>query len=336
MNLRTVAISMLGALALGLPASSKTVGAAETQFLRIATLAPRDSDLAKGFMKLDQGMRKATNNSWGVRLYPSGVAGDEVDVLRKMKIGQMDASIITGVGLSQIVRETTLLTTPGVIRDYKGWDAVRAAMTPEYDAAFDKAGYKLLAWGETGQLRWFAKAPLDRPSAVKNMRPWVWPASHALKETLLAIGANGIPLGVPEVYGALQTGMIDMVTNTCVALISLQWHSTLKYMTKDASGVLPGAMLLSGQKWKSLPEDVKKIVQDEVMRNQAADRDDIRKADDRSCQNLIKRGYTANEWTGDAKKEGEAMFETVQKRLIGRMYTAEQLERVKKLAAGGS
>ena len=332
MHPRTLAITLLGALALGLPASSRVADAAEVQYLRIATLAPRDSDLAKGFLKLDQGLKKASNGAWGVRLYPSGVAGDEVDVLRKMKIGQMDASIITSVGLSQIVRETTLLNTPGVIRDYKGLEAVQKEMTKEWDESFEKAGYNLIAWGETGQLRWFAKQPLTRPSSVKSMRPWVWPSAHALKETLLALGANGVPLGVPEVYGALQTGMIDMVTSTCVALISLQWHSTLKYMTKDASGVLVGAMLMSGAKWKALPPDVQKIVQDEINRNQESDKQDIRKADERSYQNLLKRGYTANEWTGDALKEAETMMATVQKRLVGRMYTQEQLDRVKKLA----
>ena len=335
MNPRTLAISLLGALALGLPASSKTVGAAETQFLRIATLAPRDSDLAKGFMKLDQGMRKATSNAWGVRLYPSGVAGDEKDVLRKMKVGQMDASVITSVGMSQIVRETTLLNTPGVITTYKGWEAVSKSMTPEWEASFEKVGYKLLAWGESGQLRWFAKNPLTRPSSVKSMRPWVWPEAHAMKESLLALGANGVPLGVPEVYGALQTGMIDMVTSTCVALISLQWHSNLKFMTKDSNGLLIGGMLMSGAKWKEIPADVQKIVIDETRRNQSSDADDIRKADERSFQALLKRGYTANEWTGDAKKEADQMIETVQKKLVGRMYTAEQLAKVKQVANGG-
>jgi TRAP-type C4-dicarboxylate transport system substrate-binding protein len=332
MHPRTLVISLLGALALGLPGSSHLAGAEEGQYLRIATLAPRDSDLAKGFMKLDQGMKKATNGAWGVRLYPSGVAGDETDVLRKMKVGQMDASIITSVGLSQIVRETTLLNVPGVIRDYKGLEAVQAAMSKEWEANFDKAGYRLVAWGETGQLRWFAKQPLTRPSSVKNMRPWVWPSAHAMKESLLAVGANGVPLGVPEVYGALQTGMIDMVTSTCVALVSLQWHSTLKYMTKDTSGILVGAMLMSGTKWKALPPDVQGIVLGEINRTQAEDKQDIRKADERSYQMLLKRGFTANEWTGDALKEAETMMDTVQKRLVGRMYTAEQLATVKKLA----
>ena len=336
MNLRTLAITVLGVLALGLPASSKIVGAAETQYLRIATLAPRDSDLAKGFMKLDQGMRKATNNAWSVRLYPSGVAGDEVDVLRKMKIGQMDASIITSVGLSQIVRETTLLNTPGVIKDYKGWEAVRAAMTPEWEGAFEKVGYKLLAWGETGQLRMFAKQPLTRPSSVKSMRPWVWPASSAMKETWAALGATGVPLGVPEVYGALQTGMVDAVINSCLTLVALQWHTTLKHMTADASGVLIGGLLMSDKKWAELPPDVQKIVSNEVVNNQDADADDMRKTDDRAYQNLLKRGYTAHKWRGtEAGVEMDKVNDTVQKRLVGRMYTQEQLDNVKKIAAGG-
>jgi len=333
MHPRTLLITLLGALALGLPGSSHVAGADEAQFLRIATLAPRDSELARGFMKLNQGMKQATNGAWGVKLFAGGIQGDEGDVLKKMKTGQIDASIITSVGLSQIVRETTLLNTPGVIRDYKGLEAVQAAMSKEWETSFDKAGYKLLAWGETGQLRWFAKNPLTRPSSVKSMRPWVWPAAQAMKETLAAVGANGVPLPVPEVYAMLQTGVIDMVTSTCVALVALQWHTALHYMTKDTNGILVGAMLMSGSKWTALPPDVQKLVLGEITRNQAADKADIRKADERAYQRLLTTaGFTANEWTGDAAKEFNTMNDTVQKRLVGRMYTQEQLNQVKKLA----
>lgn len=127
---KLLAATLIGALMLALPGSSKVANAAETQFIRIATLAPRDSDLAKSFLKIDKGMRAATNNGWGVRLYPSGVAGDEVDVIRKMKVGQMDASIITSTGLSQIVREVNVLDAPGVVTNYKQLEAIQAALTP--------------------------------------------------------------------------------------------------------------------------------------------------------------------------------------------------------------
>ncbi|HEY2732453.1 MAG TPA: TRAP transporter substrate-binding protein DctP [Polyangiales bacterium] len=330
---KLIGVLLAGLLMFVLPGSSKVVTAAEPQYLRIATLAPRDSDLAKGFMKLDQGMRTATKGTWAVRLYPSGVAGDETDVVRKMKIGQMDASIITSIGLSQIVRETTLLNTPGLIDTYKELEAVQKELTPEWQAAFVKAGFQLLAWGETGQLRMFAKNPLTSPSAIKSMRPWVWPASQALKETLHAIGASGVPLGVPEVYGALQTGMIDEVTTTAVALISLQWHANLKFVTKQTSGVLVGALLMNSEKWNAMPPDVQKIVANEITRNQESDKQDIRKADERSYENLLKRGYTANDWTGAPQAEWDKVTETVQQKLVGRMYGADQLARVKKIVA---
>ncbi|MET0387721.1 MAG: TRAP transporter substrate-binding protein DctP [Polyangiales bacterium] len=325
--------SALGALLLT-PASSKTVAAAETQYLRIATLAPRDSDLAQNFTKLDRGLRAATHDAWGVRLYPSGVAGDEADVIRKMKVGQMDASVITSIGLSQIVREVDVLNAPGLINDYKQLEAVQAALTPEWEKSFDKAGFKLLSWGETGQYRWFSKDAIKKPSDIKTMRPWVWPASHVQKELFHVIGATGVPLGVPEVYGALQTGMVDMVINTAVAMVSLQWHSTLKHVSaKPIGGVLVGAMLMNSAKWNAIPADAQQHVLAELNKNRESDIHDVRAADERSYQTLLKRGYAADAWSPEAEKEFQTVAETVRRRLVGRVYSPDLLARAMKVAA---
>lgn len=322
-------VSLLGVV----PAGTQLASAAETQFIRVAVIAPRDSDLSKAFLKLDKSLRTATKNAWGVRLYPGGVAGDETDVLRKIKVGQMDCTTITSIGLSSIVRETTLLNLPGIIRSYKQLEAVQKVMNKEWEAAFEKAGYKLLRWGETGQLRWFAGSPLTRPTAIKHMRPWVWPASSSSKGIMAATGATGVPLAVPEVYGALQTGMIDMVISTPVALVALQWHSKLKFMTKLTTGVLVGAIIVEANKWKQMPAEVQQHFTSELTRTEAADRDEIRAADVRSYDALLKRGYTANDWTGDALAEYEKMVVTIQNNLSGRMYSPATLARIKGLVA---
>jgi TRAP-type C4-dicarboxylate transport system substrate-binding protein len=332
-KMRKPMAAWIGVLMFVLPGSARVASAVETQYIRIATLAPRDSDLAKGFIKLDQGLRAATHNAWGIRLYPSGVAGDETDVIRKMKVGQMDASLITSIGLSQIVREVDVLNAPGVIGNYVQLEAVQKALAPEWEAAFAKAGFRLLAWGETGQYRWFAKKPITRPSDIKTMRPWVWPASHVQKEIFKVIGANGVPLGVPEVYGALQTGMVDMVINTAVAIIALQWHSSLKCMTaKPVGGVLVGAMLMNSDKWQSMPADAQKHVQGEITKNTDSDKKDIRSADERSFQTLVKRGYTASTWDAAAEKELAVVSEKVRKQLVGRTYSVELLNRAMAIA----
>jgi TRAP-type C4-dicarboxylate transport system substrate-binding protein len=167
------------------------------------------------------------------------------------------------------------------------------------------------------------------------MRAWAWPEARALNELLFAAGAYGVLLRVPEVYPALQSGFVDMVTCSCVALQALRWQGSLRYVTKASLGVLPSAMLLTAAKWQALPAEITRVLQSEVARSAAADVAEVRRADDRACQSLVKRGYIANDWTGDAKQEADAVYERAQKRLIGRMYTAEQLEHVKALADGG-
>ena len=114
-----IAMGLMAALALVMPGSSPTASAAGGGKIKIATLSPRGSAMDTAFKKLNAKLSEATGGSWGVKYFPSGVAGDEKDVLRKMSVGQMDATIITTTGLSQIVREIAVLDAPGVVKGYK-------------------------------------------------------------------------------------------------------------------------------------------------------------------------------------------------------------------------
>jgi TRAP-type C4-dicarboxylate transport system substrate-binding protein len=327
----------LGVLMLSVPGGTPRVTAAETQFIRVAALAPRDSELGKRFIRLDKALRSTTSNAWAIRLYAGGVAGDEPDILRKMKVGQMDASNVTTTGLSQIVREVAVLDTPGVITNYSQFEAVTSAMKTEWEGSFAKVGFKLVAWGESGQYRWFSKSPITRPSDLKNVRPWVWPASWILKEIYHVVGCNGVPLGVPEVYGALQTGMIDTVITTAVALVALQWHANLNHMTKQTFGVLVNALVMNADKYKALPPDVAALLTKEAENAAATDRVETRKADEKAYANLQKRGYKVDEFGPGGREEYTAMEKAVRDHLVGRLYPHEMLARVTKIAseAGG-
>jgi TRAP-type transport system periplasmic protein len=334
--IRQLRLVMLGALLCAVPGAASFVHAANTQFIRVATLVPRDSDLARSFLKLDKALRAASNNAWGIRLYPGGVAGDEPDVLRKMRIGQMDASIVTTTGLSHIVKEIAVLDTPGVIHNYREFDAVTRAMQNEWAQNFDKAGWKLVGWSETGQYRWFSRGPIERPGDLKERRPWLWPASFILKELYHVIGCNGIPLGVPEVFGALQTNMIDTVISTPAALVALQWHAKLNHVTKATFGVLINGFVMSGDKWKSLPPDVGQKLVAEATKLIESERAETRAADDRAYELLLKRGYTADSWAKDGYTQYLEVEKQVRDRLVNRLYPAGLLDRVTQVAAGAT
>ena len=209
---KAVASILLLALALAIPGSPHTAEAAKAEnMIRIATLAPRDSELVRGFPNR-QRLQKATGDSGACSSIPSGIAGDEKDVIRKMRVGQMDGAAVTAVGLSQIAREAD--RAQRARRDRRttmSLERVQKAFDKEWEQKLDTTASSCWAGARSAMLRYFSKTPVTRPSDFKHMRPWVWPESHATKAMWQAIGCTGVPLGVPEVYGELQTGMVDAV-----------------------------------------------------------------------------------------------------------------------------
>jgi TRAP-type transport system periplasmic protein len=332
---KAVASILLLALALAIPGSPQTASAAKAKnMIRIATLAPRDTELTRGFARIDRALRQATGDGWGIQLYPSGIAGDEKDVIRKMRVGQMDGSVITTTGLSQIVRDVTVLDAPGVINNYTELERVQGAMSKEWAGSFEKAGFKLIAWGEVGQYRYFSAKPVRRPADLKTMRPWIWPESYTLREIYKTVGATGVPLGVPEVYGALQTGMVDAVVSTAIATVALQWHTKLKFVTNRTHGVLLGAMIMTNDKWNGIPPEVKATLEEQIRANTEGDARNVRQDDDKAFKKLLTRGYTGTDYTPQGEQEYQALAKTVREAMIGRVYPKSLLERVIGIARG--
>ena len=73
--------------------------------VKLATLAPEGTDWHGMLIDMGQEWKKATKGTVQLRIYPGGVLGDERDMVRKMRIGQIHAAGITTEGLSEIVSD---------------------------------------------------------------------------------------------------------------------------------------------------------------------------------------------------------------------------------------
>ena len=149
-----------------------------------------------------------------------------------------------------------------------------------------------------------------------------------------ATGCTGVPLGVPEVYGALQTGMIDSIISTSLAAVALQWHSKLDHITKDTFGPLVGGLVISKAKWDSIPPDVQATLAEQIKDSYEGDSRNIRKDDEKAYERLLGRGYTATPYTAEGMKEYQMLAKKARESLVGRVYTRELLDGV--IAAAGS
>jgi len=297
--------------------------------LRIATLAPRDSPLGDEYQKLKVGMKERTNGQVDMKMYYGGIAGDEITVVRKMRVGQLDGALITSTGLSALVRQVLVLEAPGLIRSYPELDAVREDLAPQLEALFDQAGYKLVAWGDAGKTRIFSTTKIYSPSDMKNVRPWVWRDSATMGAFIKACGANGVLLNLPEVYSALQTGIIDTVIASSVGVLAFQWHTKLKTMAKQAGGVVNGAFVIRKEHLETLPKEARDYLDEVSGETEEAFRVQGRKIDDEAAQTLSKRLKVINLFR--AQRQWEEVQYKARESLVGRMYSRALLNRVQQV-----
>ena len=133
---------------------------------------------------------------------------------------------------------------------------MRDQLAPDLEAIFDKEGYQLLGWGDAGFGRIMSNRPILMPQDYKSRAP-VGAAreSSVFPEFMKIIGANGVPLGIPEVFPALQTGMIDTVMVSALAAVALQWFRNVTHMTKEAQIPIVGATLVRKELLQDLPPE---------------------------------------------------------------------------------
>jgi TRAP-type C4-dicarboxylate transport system substrate-binding protein len=335
MKRRTFVMALLALGLVGLPGTMpRPVDAQEAVTLRIATLAPRGSAWMRVFDAWNNSLRQQTGNRLQLRFYPGGAQGDERDVIRKIRNGQLDGAAVTSTGLSLVVRPALVLQAPGVVENYQQLDRVRTVLGPEFAAQFQQNGMRLMGWGDVGEGRIFSNRPILRPRDLRSVRPWVWRDDSMFGEFLEVIGANGIRLGVPEVLPALSTGQIDTVVASATAASALQWHTRTTHVTQQPNAILVGATILSQEKYDALPADLKAALDSTSAQAHTALVARIRRDDARYYTALTtQHGLTAVDVSAHQDEWRDAARQT-RERLAGRLYPRDLMERVMATARG--
>ena len=308
-------------------------GADGKTVIRYATLAPSGSTFGKVLKAWSRSLEKETEGRVELRYYSGGSQGDERDFIRKMRAGQMDAAGVTSTGLGIIVRPVLVLSSPGLIENYEELERVREKMTPRFAELFREAGFELMSWADAGKGRIMSTMPILRPADLRSARPWVWKDDPIFAEFLKVVGANGVRLGVPEVYGALQTKMVDVVPNSAIGAVALQWYTKLKYMSKESFGIVMGASVIKKEKFDQLSPEDQKVLRDTAARAAKALDKVVRRDDERAFHVLLERGIQLTD-TAPYRAEWDKAAAETRERLIGRVFSKSLLAEAEAAAKG--
>jgi len=327
MKLRLVPVLLLLVAAFALPGTATRTNAEDAYTLRIASLAPAGSSWMKILNAWNKTLNEKTNGRLKMRFYPGGSQGDERDFVRKMRVGQLDGGVVTMTGMSMLVPAMNVLTLPGFLNTYEELDRVRAKMAGEFEAMFEKENMRLVGWGDAGKTRLFSVNPIESPNQIKAMRPWVWKDDPIFVEFYQVIGASAVRLGVPEVYPALQTRMVDVVASSALTAVALQWYTRVKYMTAHNSAIIAGGTVMRKDKYDELPPELQAEFDSTAARAHELLNKTIRKDDDKAYKVVLKKGIQPIE-ASDKIGEWDSAYDQVRKNLTGRMFPQSLVDAV--------
>jgi len=230
--------------------------------IKFATLAPDGSTWMNVMREFDQAIRDQSNGEMGFKIYPGGVAGDEKDVLRKIRLGQLHSAGFTGVGLGEIYPEVRIFDSPFLFRNYDEVDFIHQKFFDKFADGFEKNGYILLGWADVGFVYVYTNTPVKTLDDMKNVKMWMWEGDPVAEATFKSFGVNPFPLSVIDVMTALQTGMVNGVYVSPLAILTLQWFTKVKYMMEVPLADAAGAVLISKKMFDKIPAQYQKILVD--------------------------------------------------------------------------
>ncbi len=332
-RLQQLCVGILAALAFLLPGSmTPAAGAEGATVIRFASLAPPGSAFMKVMKAWNRSLKTATENRVQLRFYSGGSQGDERDFIRKVRAGQVDAAGVTTTGLGMVVRPVLVLSAPGLITEYDQLERARSELGPRFNEMFEAAGFVNTAWGEAGKNRICAAEEFARPEDLKTQRPWAWKDDPIFAELMRVVGANPVRMGVPEVYGGLQTRMVDVVPTSSIAAVAMQWYTRLNYVAKQNFAIIVGGSLIKREKFDELSEADQKALMDTSERAARALDTLSRRDDQRAYNSMIGRGMVEVDLAAH-RAEWDAVEKKARENLTGRVYSKSLLQAVEKVAA---
>jgi len=223
--------------------------------LKIGTLAPADTPWDTALRELAQKWLEVTGGQVEMKIYGGGIAGDEADMMRKVRLGdRLQGAAISGTGLNRIASDLLVMSLPLFFNGYGELQYVIDKMSPTFEAEIEDKGFKLAAWTTVGWVHFFGKQPIITPADLRKQKIAVSAEDEEILYTWRATGFDAIPLHTTEILAGLQTGMAEAYHAPPLIAAVYQWFGLTPYMSSIEIAPLIAGLIINERVWKRIPD----------------------------------------------------------------------------------
>lgn len=266
-------------------------GAQDRVRVKLGTLAPKASIYHRVLQEMGEAFRASEGPGSGFTVYTDGSQGSEADVVRRMRIGQLNAAMITVVGLTEIDPSAGVLQKmPLLFRSWEEVEYVSHALRPDIERRFLEKGFVVVLWAEAGWVRFFCKEPATQPSDLKGRRMFAWSGDSEQVSMMKALGYRPVVLETADIIPGLQTGLVDVVPVTPTWALATQLDRLAPNMIDVRWAPIVGALVFTRKAWDSMTPAARDALRQSAPRAAQALHEHQVRSDSEAIAAMQKRG----------------------------------------------
>lgn len=301
--------------------------------IKLATLAPRNTVFHQELLAMGEKWANAPGGGVKLIVYTDGSLGGEADMVKRMRVGQIQAAMLTVTGLSEIDDSVAALQNmPMIFRSTQELEYVREKLRPELEKKFRQKGFIVLFWGDAGWIRFFSRRPGLYPDDFKRMKMFTWVGESKTGDLWKAAGYNAVELEVTDILTGLNTGLIDAVPSEPYYALVGQFYGPAPHMLDLKWAPLVGGAVITEKSFNALPAETQQAMLQAAADAGARITAESRKRSDESIQVMQrKHGLIVHEVTPELDALWRKRCEEVYPKIRGSIVPAEMFDQVQKL-----
>ncbi len=264
---------------------------AKDLIIKFGTIAPADTPWSKSLEEIKERVAKESGNQIKIKVFLGGQLGGELEILQKIRRGNIEGGGLTCAAMASVVPELDLLEVPYLFESSEEADFVldNYLLAP-FTKLFAEKGFVFVTWAENG---WrsighkskFIKSPSDLKAVkIRSQESKVHLAFWKKMQ------AASVAIAIPEVLPALQTGVVEAFDNTPLFTLAAEWQTAIKYYSVTNHIYQPGVILYSKKFWDKLTDNERKALMGPGNSQALGARANVRKLGDSLIDTLKETG----------------------------------------------
>ena len=298
--------------------------------IKIATLAPQNSEWAEKFHKGSIEIQERTENRVKLKFYWGGAQGNAKKILQKIKIRQLHGGTFSPTDFQEVYPDLNIYGLPFLFKDFDEVDYVRDRVDDQLEQGFKNLGFNTYGFAGGGFAYILSNEPIREYEDLKNKKIWLPQGDLISYEAMRSLNLLPVPLPMTDVLTGLQTGLIDIVAIPPVVALALQWHTKISYITRVPVLYAMGFLAIDSKIINRINTDDQKVLYEVINRIYSEVDSNSQQDSENAYEALSKIGIQEIHFDGDEyQKLTDLLEEPTKKMANDGFYSLELFNEIK-------